>query len=423
MRRKDCEKTHHADARECAGRPVRVGRLTALLVLAACAPGSLAHAGSVRLWSAAVIVDDTVRLLDLCELRGFDPETERMLAELVVTDAPPPGGSRVIHLEMIRTLLAASGANMAMVTMGGATRCAVTRPSDAVSESDSVAHDRVAHGFSRGVFALKRWATRPRALTGRVQPKRWATRPGGSTAPSIRIRTSSAHAGDMNTSTLQQAIIDYFDGELARYGGTADIVFDHTSQQLLDLSSPAYQFKVRRRGGAPLGLIQLEVDVLAKGRTLQTVPLVVQVSLIRRVVIASRSVNQGATIHASDVAQVPLSFTRLDKLGIDDVARTIGQRAKRFISAGSLVDPGMLESVPLVTRGQLVRLTSVAGAVRVVTSAKALRDGLLGETITVRSADKKRVELDAVVVGPGTVRIGSGPAMHQYANAAMGGRS
>lgn len=405
MRRKDCEKTHHADARECAGRPVRAGRLTALLVLAACAPGSLAHAGSVRLWSAAVIVDDTVRLLDLCELRGFDPETERMLAELVVTDAPPPGGSRVIHLEMIRTLLAASGANMAMVTMGGATRCAVTRPSDAVSESAE--------------------NSRPpsRALTGRVQPKRWATRPGGSTAQSIRIRTSNAHAGDMNTSTLQQAIIDYFDGELARYGGTADIVFDHTSQQLLDLSSPAYQFKVRRRGGAPLGLIQLEVDVLAKGRTLQTVPLVVQVSLIRRVVIASRSVNQGATIHASDVAQVPLSFTRLDKLGIDDVARTIGQRAKRFISAGSLVDPGMLESVPLVTRGQLVRLTSVAGAVRVVTSAKALRDGLLGETITVRSADKKRVELDAVVVGPGTVRIGSGPAMHQYANAAMGGKS
>ena len=158
MRRKDCEKTHHDDALECAGRPVRVGRLTVLLVLAACAPGSLAHAGSVRLWSAAVIVDDSVRLLDLCELRGFDPETERTLAELVVADAPPPGGSRVIHLEMIRTLLAASGANMAMVTLGGATRCAVTRPSDAVSESTQ--------------------NSRPpsHSLTGRVQLKRWATR-------------------------------------------------------------------------------------------------------------------------------------------------------------------------------------------------------------------------------------------------------
>ncbi len=384
-----------------------------LLVLAACAPGSLAHAGSVRLWSAAVIVDDTVRLLDLCELRGFDPATERTLAELIVTDAPSPGGSRVIHLEMIRTLLAASGANMATVTLGGATRCAVTRPSDGVSESTQ--------------------NSRPpsHSLTGSIQLKRWATRPGGSTARSIRIRASSARPGEMNTSTMQQAIIDYFDGELARYGGTADIVFDHTSQQLLDLSSPAYQFKVRRRGGAPLGLIQLEVDVLAKGRTLQTVPLVVQVSLIRRVVIASRSVNQGATIHASDVAQVPLSFTRLDKLGIDDVSRTIGQRAKRFISAGSLVDLSMLESVPLVTRGQLVRLTSVAGAIQVVTTVKALRDGLLGETITVRSADKKRVELDAIVVGPGRVRIGIAgvePAvptrvLQQSDSLVMGGRS
>ncbi len=134
MRRKDCENIHLADAREGAGRAARAIRLAALIALAACAPASYAHAGSVRLWPSAVVVDDAIRLLDLCELRGFDPATERTLAELVVTDAPPPGGSRLIHLDMIRALLAAGGANMAWVTLGGATRCAVTRPSNAVSE-------------------------------------------------------------------------------------------------------------------------------------------------------------------------------------------------------------------------------------------------------------------------------------------------
>ncbi|MGB2986513.1 MAG: flagellar basal body P-ring formation chaperone FlgA, partial [Phycisphaerae bacterium] len=300
---------------------------------------------------------------------GFAHETERTLVELAVTSAPPAGGSRVIHMDMIRSVLAASGTNMAMVTLSGATQCAVTRPSHVVAASASTERSIVGHDNAQG----------------------------GPTSAALS-----------RPSTLRQAVIDYFNTELARYGGRADVVFDHTSQQVLDLSGPTYDFKVRRRNSSPLGLIQLEVDVVADGRTVQAVPLVVQVSMTRCVVVARRSVNQGATIHSSDVELTPLSFTRLDELGLDAAAQTIGQRAKRFISAGSVIDPAMLESVPLVTRGQFVKLMSVAGAVRVVTTAKALRDGLLGEVITVRSLDNKRVEFDGVVVGPGAVQIGFG---------------
>ena len=63
-----------------------------------------------------------------------------------------------------------------------------------------------------------------------------------------------------------------------------------------------------------------------------------------------------------------------------------------------------------MVRGQLVTLASVQGAVRVVTTAKALQDGLLGETITVRAVDNRHVELDAVVVGPVSVQVGTGMA-------------
>ena len=156
---------------------------------------------------------------------------------------------------------------------------------------------------------------------------------------------------------------------------------------------------------------------------MQTVPVVAQVSLVRPALVARRSINQGAVIRPQEVELVPLTFSRTDKLGIDDTAQVIGQQAKRFISAGSLIDCSMIESVPLVTRGQLVTLTSVAGAVRVVTTAKALEDGLLGETIAVRAADDKRVEFDAVVVGPGAVDIGYGQTAKRLASAAGGGGS
>ncbi|UCC32755.1 MAG: flagellar basal body P-ring formation protein FlgA [Phycisphaerales bacterium] len=386
MRRKDCDNSNLANAREGAGRSARSTLLAVSVALAAGSLPSDLLAGSIRLWPSAVVVEDTARLADLAELRGFDRETESMLAKLKVTGAPPPGGSRVIHMNLIRSVLTAGGANMATVTLSGATQCAVTRPSEMVATAG---------------------ADRSPTLPGHRQGK------------ADRV---SAGAPTSKPSTLRQAVFDYFNGEFARYGGRADVVFDRTSDQVLDLSGPAYQFRVRRRNGPRLGLIQLEVDVLADGRTVQTVPLVVQVSMIRRVVVARRAVNQGATIKTSDVELIPLSFARLDKLGIDDIAHVVGQRSKRFISAGSVVDPGVIESVPLVMRGQLVTLTSVAGAIRVVTTAKAVQDGLLGETVTISVTDNKRMELDAVVVGPGAVQIGPGLVLERTARVALGGQ-
>lgn len=386
MTSKDCENTPLAHARESAGRLARATRLAALLALAGGALTSHALAGSVRLWPSAVAIRDTIPLSDLCEFRGFDPETERTLAELVVSSAPPPGGTRVIHLDMIRSLLSASGTNMASVTLGGATQCDVTRPSNITPTSV------------------------PAEATGAATAGRLRNAAGIPTRESVSSRPG----------TLKQVVIDYFNGEFARYGGTADIIFDHTAQQFLDLSGPTYQFRVRRKDAMPIGLIQLEIKVLTGGRMVKTVPMVVQVSMIRNVLVARRSINQGATVQAQDVKRVSLSFTRLDKLGINDVARAVGMRAKRFISAGNLIDTGMFDSVPLVTRGQLVTLTSVSGAVRVVTSASALEDGLLGETITVRAAESKRLELDAVVVGRGAVQIGTAPAAFRLASAVQG---
>ena len=215
-------------------------------------------------------------------------------------------------------------------------------------------------------------------------------------------------------------MLDHFAAQSARYRGTADVVFDQTSEQILDLASPPYEFRVRRLRGSPLGMTPLEVDVIVGGRAVQTVPLVVQVTLIRRVVVARRSINQGATIRAVDLGFTEMSFTRLDKLGVIDVSRVIGQRCKRFVPAGTLIAMSMIESVPLVQRGQLVTVTSEVGRIKVTTTAKASETGLLGEVITLRAVDNKRVEFDGVVVGPGAVRIGLGSLGGGYTRTVMG---
>lgn len=396
MKRKDCESSNHAGVNAT----YRLG--ISLPVAIACLLGagtSDTLAGSVRLWPSAAVVDDALRLTDLCELTEFDVETEQALSNYIVADAPPPGGTRVIHLEMIRSALAAAGANMADVTLRGAIKCEVSRASRPASDSPG---ERAA-GQS------------PDAPPHDVNP------PAGRTARQVALPGSSSTSGTpVSTAyTLRQAVQDHFDAELQRYGGTAEVVFDRTSEQVLDLSGPAYEFEVRCRKGSPLGLNPVEVRVWADGRTVQTVPMVVQVAMRLGAAVAQHPINQGATIRASDLNLVPMSVTQLHKAGIGDLVLVVGQRAKRFIPVGTVIEPGMLEEVPLVRRGELVTLASVVGGVRVVTTAKAAESGLLGDVIKVRAADNKRMEFDAVVVGPGAVEVSPGISVRRNVQLAV----
>lgn len=381
MQRKDCEPRFRDGSRRPALRRTGAVPTGVLLALVVCASTPLAHAGTIRLWPSVVVVDESVRISDLCEFRGVDRGTERALADIEVTVAPSPGDSLVVDMREVRSALATGGANFAELTLHGATRCVVSRPSAVSGDGTGPTPNRAT------------------PLPGAGVPVR----------PLERDPASSLH-------NLRQAVIDHFDHALARYGGRAEVVFDRAAEKALDLCGPTYEFRIRPRSGSPLGLMQVSVDVVQDARLVQTVPLVVRVSMMRRAVVARRSINQDATIEPRDVELALLTFTRSDALGMHDVARAIGQRAKRFIPAGTVIDAGMLESVPLVTRGQIVTLTSVSGAVRVVTTAKAMDDGLLGESISVRALDHRRIELDAVVSGPGEVHIGFGPVANRIAS-------
>lgn len=371
MRRKDCDKTQWTGNR-------RTRRRGWALFVAAIAVGRFggpaADAGSVRVWSSAVVTNSEIRLGDVCALRGFSAEQTKTLKVAVVATAPEPGGARTLEQEPIRKALRAAGANMATTTVSGAAQCQVSRPA------------------------------------GTVQPG-----PHGDKSPMIVARADAVLAAGgpdgrgRPPATLRDTIVAFFDKELRRYDGRAEVTFDRTSEQVLSLSEPEYSFSIHRRGTSPLGLIAIRVDVSRGGTVVQTVPLVVLVSMIRKVVVAQRAINADATIASSDLSTTSLRFNRIDQIGLTRTERLIGQRAKRFITAGSMLDLTDVESVPLVLRGQLVSVESIAGGVKVMTTGKVSQDGRLGEVVKIRSTDNKRVSLDALVVGAGRVRVGGKP--------------
>lgn len=386
MTRKDCDTslaTNHSLPVSLRGRLVCRWWVVLAAFLAGCIH---ARAGNVRLWPTAVVVSDEARLSDLCELRGFEPETERRLTDLVVSKAPPAGGTRIIHLELIRSALSESGVNMSELTLRGAIQCALSRP----QISAKVASPQVNNPSARHA-ELDRDSGELHSTKGNH----------GKGDQALAENASSS-----GSQTLRQSVVDHFNAELTRFGGHAEVTFDQTSESILDLSSPPYSFHVRSRRGALLGLVPLDVEVVADNQTVQAVPLVVRVVMVRPTLVARRTIGQDATISENDIALASMTFGRLDHIGLDDPAQAMGQRAKRLITAGTIVEQEMLESVPLVKRGELVTLASVVGGIRVVTTAKAAEDGLLGEVVKVRALNRKGQEFDAVVTGPAEATIG-----------------
>lgn len=345
-------------------------RLLTLMTLAVALAPHVVAAGTIRVWPTAVVTQDTVMLSAVAEMQGFDTAEQEALATLEVATAPEAGGSKYIALDTVRSALRDAGHNLADIRVQGASQCAVSRP----AEDPADAAAKTAHsGKAPNIDSINKSTDRPRS------------------------------------GSLRDAVTDFIHQELRRYGGQPEVTFDRSADQLLNLGGPQYSFQVRRRGGGPLGITSVEVDVVSEGKIVQSVPLVVQVRMTRALLTARRAINQDARIRAEDVNVTSVTLTRLDQLGLDDSAAVIGQRAKRFIPVGTQISPDMLDSVPLVRRGELVTLEATVGGISVVTSAKADEDGRLHEVIRVRSLEGQREEFDAVVISAGKVRLG-GPA-------------
>ncbi|MGB0714823.1 MAG: flagellar basal body P-ring formation chaperone FlgA [Phycisphaerae bacterium] len=361
MRRKECDNSNGWCATEGTRRPLPLALAVVILLV----PSFAAQASMIRMWPAAVVNGEEIRVGDICDFSRLPADTPKEWQDAVVAKSPPHGGSRIIHMDRLRTAFRESGANLAKLRIGGALRCVVTRPAEPRQAPDTplIQQHRASHNNT--------------------------------------TETPDEQAAE----TLRHVVTKALDQSLDYYQGKAEVIFNKDSG-FLDLTSPPYEFRIRELGRQPVGLVSLSVDIISEGREPQTVPVVAQVRLVRDVLVAKRGINQGATIGQSDLTRKTMVFTRLRDLGLQDQALAIGQRAKKFIQAGTMIEDDMLESVPLVQRGQLVNVISAAGGIRVVTSGRVATDAKLGESVRVRASNDRRVEFDGVVVGPGEVQIG-----------------
>ena len=130
----------------------------------------------------------------------------------------------------------------------------------------------------------------------------------------------------------------------------------------------------------------------------------VKVAIFQVVLITTRPLARGEIVSAADLRLERQNLDTLRAGYLTDPTQAIGKLAKRSLTAGTALSASNLAPQRVIKRGEKVTLLMDIPGIQVRATAKALGDGTVGETISVRNTSSRKV-VQATVVSPGIVRI------------------
>lgn len=154
------------------------------------------------------------------------------------------------------------------------------------------------------------------------------------------------------------------------------------------------------------GRIILPVRIVSGERTLRTVYVTATIRRFKRVCRARRLIPRHAEMGEADLEVAMCEVTRLVSLPYKEKGDLFGKRVTRVVSRGRVITEDMVEHVPLIGRGDRIRILVRHENLTVTTTGFALEDGWMGDQIRVRHADGRR-EIVGRVQGISLVEVGS----------------
>lgn len=130
----------------------------------------------------------------------------------------------------------------------------------------------------------------------------------------------------------------------------------------------------------------------------------VTVVVYARVLVASEPLSRGTALNQGQFRTERRDTTTLSWGYFTDPADLAGRETARFVAAGAVLTPGMVQRPVVIERGQRVMLRASAGGVKVTMQGEALGRGRVDERVRVRNLSSKRI-VEGVVRANGVVDI------------------
>lgn len=156
------------------------------------------------------------------------------------------------------------------------------------------------------------------------------------------------------------------------------------------------------KGGRKLG--KTTVAVKCAGTKPWSLHVPVTISVFENVLVATRQLQRGEILSASDVKLEKHDLANLPYGFFESVAMSTGMKLKRRVLEGAVLTPAMLKKPQIISRGQHVTIMARSGRMQVRMDGKALANGAAGERIKVMNLKSKQ-KLEGVITASGEVKV------------------
>ena len=312
----------------------------------------------IRLKSEVATAAPIVRLGDVADIAGLDPQDTAPLQQIVVAPGPTNSHSRTVTVSDIRRLMESRGVDLIQCQFSGSPRVVVA---------------------VRG--------GRPASI-----------QPYGGDVQRTAYRTAARGASvDLMVQQVEELAMQQF---VALAGDSVPWTVAVAVPPRTDIRLPAKWTELTVEGiDRPReGVHQLTACVATDAGEIR-VPLSAQARRMRPVVVPVRDVEKGRVIRAGDVQLSYVEDENAERKGYGRLEDVVGRQARQTVKAGRPVDSSSVVEPLLIKRRDTIEVININGAITVRRPALALEDGARGDSISVETLDGSKVQFVARVIG------------------------
>jgi len=212
-------------------------------------------------------------------------------------------------------------------------------------------------------------------------------------------------ASVIKSNSIKKAVQNKIRSLLGGAGENVKITF---KGKVNDIAVPVGKVRLEVNTGSSnllRGRVNAQVLIFVDNRKVETKYVDVEISKFVSVWKLKYSASKGKVLAREDIEAITINLTKLRKGPFQNINEIVGKGATRAISGGTILVEGMLESPPVVTKGDVVTIFAGGGALMIKTFGIARKGGKPGDVIPVTNVDSG-AKIFARVIDEKSVRAG-----------------
>jgi len=157
-------------------------------------------------------------------------------------------------------------------------------------------------------------------------------------------------------------------------------------------------------GGVRLGLQLLKCRFSHHGKAVRSISFRVRVKRFQTVVVSAAQLDRHTVLQPQHLRLSRRETTKLRLNTFAAVQPLLGLRVSRIVRAGEVITENLVETVPVIMRGNRVEIVVQKGTLQIKMPGIAREDGRLGDIIKVKSPETRKI-LRGKVINPATVVV------------------